>query len=366
MSEDGKSLTVSFKAPSATGNYTGTLTLASAGAQTLTIALAGVSNPKQTSKTVYKLVSSVSSGKKYLIVSTNAIGSGNALSSSSSNSISNATVTVQSGDDGSGNTIKYIEEPSEYAVFTAGTNGSNMTFANNGYYLYHNSGSLSMSTATTKNNWTVGNNATTLYYSGGGTRYLSYSSGWVIASSSANVYFYEETTLNFDEDDTPTIEVDATSLVFDETNVGESTQKTVTVTATNLTGDIAVVKSGSEYFAIDKTSITPQEDGSASATITVTYIPAAAGQHAGSLILTSDEAEEVTITLEGVATLKYDINRDGEISIADVTALTNIILGKATRESDSEQYDFDVTDVNGDGQTTIADVTALVNIILGK
>ena len=61
-----------------------------------------------------------------------------------------------------------------------------------------------------------------------------------------------------------------------------------------------------------------------------------------------------------------DINRDGIVTIADVTALTNIILGKVTRENDSEQYDFDAADVNGDGQTTIADVTALVNIILGK
>jgi len=98
----------------------------------------------------------------------------------------------------------------------------------------------------------------------------------------------------------------------------------------------------------------------------VTYTPAASGQHAGSLVLASEGAEDVIITLMGTAKQKYDVNGDGVLTIADVTALVNIILGKATRESDSEQYDFDVTDVNGDGQTTIADVTALVNIILGK
>ncbi len=56
-----------------------------------------------------------------------------------------------------------------------------------------------------------------------------------------------------------------------------------------------------------------------------------------------------------------DVNGDGTISIADVTMLVNIILGKTT-----EGYEAKVADVNGDEQITIADVTALVNIILGK
>ena len=54
-----------------------------------------------------------------------------------------------------------------------------------------------------------------------------------------------------------------------------------------------------------------------------------------------------------------DVNLDGQVTIADVTALVNIILGKAT-----DQYG--VADINDDEQVTIADVTALVNIILGK
>ena len=55
-----------------------------------------------------------------------------------------------------------------------------------------------------------------------------------------------------------------------------------------------------------------------------------------------------------------DVNKDGSITIADVTALVNIILGKTT------DYDEQLADVNGDKSVTIADVTALVNIILGK
>ena len=57
-----------------------------------------------------------------------------------------------------------------------------------------------------------------------------------------------------------------------------------------------------------------------------------------------------------------DVNRDGSVTIADVTALVNIILGKDTEN----QYDHAAADVNADGSITIADVTALVNIILGK
>ena len=44
----------------------------------------------------------------------------------------------------------------------------------------------------------------------------------------------------------------------------------------------------------------------------------------------------------------------------------NILLGKATEENDSDRYDFEAADVNGNGERTVADVTALVNILLGK
>ena len=59
-----------------------------------------------------------------------------------------------------------------------------------------------------------------------------------------------------------------------------------------------------------------------------------------------------------------DVNKDGTISIADVTALVNIILGKD--DGETPQFDHSAADVNEDGSVSIADVTALVNIILGK
>ena len=53
-----------------------------------------------------------------------------------------------------------------------------------------------------------------------------------------------------------------------------------------------------------------------------------------------------------------DVNGDGEVTIADVTTLVNVILGKLTTS--------EAADVNRDGYVTIADVTILVNLILNK
>ena len=56
-----------------------------------------------------------------------------------------------------------------------------------------------------------------------------------------------------------------------------------------------------------------------------------------------------------------DVNRDGLVNIADVTALVNIILGK-----DNSNYNHVAADMNKDNKINVTDVTALVNNILGK
>lgn len=59
-----------------------------------------------------------------------------------------------------------------------------------------------------------------------------------------------------------------------------------------------------------------------------------------------------------------DVNKDHQISIADVTALVNIILGKVTTENNPDNYNFDAADVDGANGITVADVEALVNLVL--
>ena len=56
-----------------------------------------------------------------------------------------------------------------------------------------------------------------------------------------------------------------------------------------------------------------------------------------------------------------DVNRDGEVTIADVNAVIYYILNRVTRDQDTQQY----ADVNEDGEITIADVNLIISIILG-
>ena len=61
-------------------------------------------------------------------------------------------------------------------------------------------------------------------------------------------------------------------------------------------------------------------------------------------------------------TVRGDVNGDGVLSIADVTVLVNVMLGKASKGS----YDTTMIDINDDGIISVADITALVNLLLGK
>ncbi len=62
--------------------------------------------------------------------------------------------------------------------------------------------------------------------------------------------------------------------------------------------------------------------------------------------------------------LNGDVNNDGKISIADITAMVGIILGKENVASSTRKYA--AADLNRDAKASIADVTALVKVILEK
>ena len=59
-----------------------------------------------------------------------------------------------------------------------------------------------------------------------------------------------------------------------------------------------------------------------------------------------------------------DVNKDGTITIADVTALVNIMLDKDVAES--YYYGYQEADVNGSGTINSEDLTLLVDEVLGK
>ena len=62
------------------------------------------------------------------------------------------------------------------------------------------------------------------------------------------------------------------------------------------------------------------------------------------------------VSISANAAMKGDVNNDGEVNIADVNAVINMIL---TGEPDL------IGDVNNDGEINIADVNAVIDIILG-
>ena len=59
-----------------------------------------------------------------------------------------------------------------------------------------------------------------------------------------------------------------------------------------------------------------------------------------------------------------DVNKDGSLNVADVTALVNIVSGKDNHEPYA--YDHSVADVDGSGKVDSNDISELVNRILSE
>ena len=64
------------------------------------------------------------------------------------------------------------------------------------------------------------------------------------------------------------------------------------------------------------------------------------------------------VEMDPAADLPGDVNGNGEVNIADVNAVFDIILGKTGYTADA--------DVNNDGEITIADANEIIDIILGN
>lgn len=70
---------------------------------------------------------------------------------------------------------------------------------------------------------------------------------------------------------------------------------------------------------------------------------------------------ELVLPFEAETTLLGDVNRDKAVTIADVTALVNILRG-----GDTSQYDQKAADVNEKGGVDVDDINALVDMILNQ
>ena len=67
---------------------------------------------------------------------------------------------------------------------------------------------------------------------------------------------------------------------------------------------------------------------------------------------------------EEVETLVGDINNDGSVNVADVTALVNLFNDKSLRDGD--RFNLHAADANEDGVVTRSDIQSLIGIVLGR
>ena len=126
-----------------------------------------------------------------------------------------------------------------------------------------------------------------------------------------------------------------------------------------LAGCMALTASAFEetltFVRTDGTTVTFSTDG-----LKITF----AG--ASNAIISNAETSGATVNLGNVdymcfgeveANLKGDENGDGEVNIADINALIDLILTGKTNS---------LADVNGDDEVNIADVNAIIDIILNN
>ena len=77
-----------------------------------------------------------------------------------------------------------------------------------------------------------------------------------------------------------------------------------------------------------------------------------------------DSKQGVLPVLYEEVTLVGDVNRDNAVTIADVTALVNILQGKDS--SDPYLYDHGAANVDGINGVTLDDLTALIQLLMNK
>ncbi len=99
---------------------------------------------------------------------------------------------------------------------------------------------------------------------------------------------------------TPAITATPTTVAFGDKTAGGSYTQTFTVSGEYLEGNISLAVSGTG-FSIDKTSVAKANDGTASATVTVTFAPSAnvTQNYTGTVTLSSTNATNVTVALTG-------------------------------------------------------------------
>ena len=132
----------------------------------------------------------------------------------------------------------------------------------------------------------------------------------------------------------------------------------VNLKSEGLTQGVTMSMSDNEYFYVNASTFTASEMNNGTS-FTITFTADDPGTFDNLITIGNEEAASTfTVRATAVETgVAGDVNGDGEVNIADVNAVINIILG-----DDSSGIDGDV---NGDNEVNIADVNSIIAIILG-
>ena len=141
-------------------------------------------------KTIFRLVHTLTAGRKYLIVNSNAAGSANAVKLYG-DSINSATVTITADSEGN-----YIEAPANTAQWTYTSAGKFQNVSNTDMHLRGRKNGNLRTTNKTSDSYTTWNFNNGLYTTKDSTNYYISSGFTMSKSSSSRVYIYEETTLS--------------------------------------------------------------------------------------------------------------------------------------------------------------------------
>ena len=126
---------------------------------------------------------------------------------------------------------------------------------------------------------------------------------------------------------------------------GADDTEDVTINGINLEGDITVTLSDDTNFSISATSFT-ETDGTVNETLTITYSPATAGAHAATVTLSSTNATDIVLDLNGTATISVpEATNATDVNSSGFTANWNAVPG-------AESYELDVYIMEEGGAAT--------------
>lgn len=163
----------------------------------------------------------------------------------------------------------------------------------------------------------------------------------------------------------PTIALSSIAAIEAEQD-GTSTIVTGTVTAEDNTDNITLTVEGNFELSLNRQdwarSLTLDPSGE------VFYVrlanTSAVGNFYGSITATTGKVSayaDVQGTVNAKPTMIGDVNKDGSVNIADVTALIDYLLN-----NDGSSIDLEAANVTQDGDINIADVTALIDRLLSS